>query len=196
VRFTRQNLIALAPVVVFLAVEADDLLAVLYPPLGPAATTAARVLCVVGALRMISFVLPPMLAGLGHAGDALAYHTLALVIMPACFVIAATMFTAEGYVAVAWAWAAGYPVVFAILLSRALARTRVAGMTLVRNIAGILACGAIACVAAIGAREVVPTEPHARLAIIAAIIVGLYLVALARIERITPRSVLNQLRGS
>ena len=44
VRFTRQNLIVIAPFLVLVAVEADDLLALLYPPLPAAAATAARVL--------------------------------------------------------------------------------------------------------------------------------------------------------
>lgn len=194
-RFTRQNLIALAPVVVFLGVEADDLLAVLYPPLGPAATTVARVLCVVGALRVISFVLPPMLAGLGHAGDALVYQTLGLIVLPASFVIAATAFTDQGYVVVAWAWAAGYPLVFLVLLHRALVRCHVPVTAFVQRVVGILACGAIACVAIIAARQILPAESHVRLALAAAIIVGVYLLALARIERITPRSVVRSLRG-
>ncbi|MBC7977632.1 MAG: oligosaccharide flippase family protein, partial [Myxococcales bacterium] len=106
IRFTRQNAIALVPVVVFLAVAADDLLAVLYPPLGPAATTAARILCVVGGLRMISFVLPAMLAGLGHAADSLIYHALAALLLPPAFAVAAWAWPDAGYVAVAWAWAA------------------------------------------------------------------------------------------
>jgi O-antigen/teichoic acid export membrane protein len=195
VRFTRQNLIALTPVVVFLAVEADDLLAILYPPLGPAAATAARILCLVGALRVISFVLPPMLAGLGHAGDALVYQTLALIVLPSSFAIAASAFPDHGYVVVAWAWAAGYPVVFAVLLSRALDRCGVRGLAFGRSIAGILACGVIAAAVAIGAREVLPHEPHLRAAGTAVIVVACYLVALARIERITPRSVWRGLRG-
>jgi O-antigen/teichoic acid export membrane protein len=195
VRFTRQNLIALAPVVVFLAVEADDLLAVLYPPLGPAAATAARILCLVGALRVISFVLPPMLAGLGHAGDALVYQTLALIVLPSSFAIAASAFPDHGYVVVAWAWAAGYPVVFAVLLSRALDRCGVRGLAFGKSIAGILVCGVIAAVVAIGAREVLPRGPHLRLAGTAVIVVACYLLALARIERITPRSVWRGLRG-
>ncbi|HEY0478299.1 MAG TPA: oligosaccharide flippase family protein, partial [Kofleriaceae bacterium] len=125
VRFTRQNAIALVPVVVFLAVEAGDLLAVLYPPLGPEATTAARILCLVGGLRVLSFVLPVMLAGLGHATDAFAYHAAAALLLPAGFAVAAQVAPDAGYVAVAWAWAAGYPIVFALLLSRALARCRI-----------------------------------------------------------------------
>src|ERR1043165_3099888 len=142
IRFTRQNAIALAPVVVFLAVEAGDLLAVLYPPLGPEATTAARVLCVVGGLRMLSFVLPAMLAGMGHAGDALLYHLAAAIVLPTGFALAAVIAPDAGYVVVAWAWAVTYPIAFAVLLARALVRGRVSLAHYLRSLAGIAACGA------------------------------------------------------
>jgi hypothetical protein len=195
IRFTRQNAIALVPVVVFLAVEAGDLLAVLYPPLGPAATAAARILCVVGGLRMLSFVLPAMLAGLGHAADALLYHLLAAVLLPAGFVVAARIAPSADYVAVAWAWAATYPVVFGVLLARALVRGRVALSTYLRSISGVLGCGAGATAGAIAAQAALPGPPLARLFAVALAVLAIYLALLARIERITPRSVLRTVRG-
>jgi O-antigen/teichoic acid export membrane protein len=196
IRFTRQNAIALAPVVAFLAVEAGDLLAVLYPPLGPAATTAARILCVVGGLRMLSLVLPAMLAGLGHAGDALLYHALGCVVLPAAFAACAWRWPGAGYVAVAWAWAAGYPIVFGVLLQRALARGRVRLASYLRSVAGVVVCGAGAAAGAIAVHAVLPGPPIGRLVAVAAVIVAIYTGLLARIERITPRSILRTVRGS
>lgn len=194
IRFTRQNAIALVPVVVFLAVEAGDLLAVLYPPLPPEATTAAQILCVVGALRVLSFVLPAMLAGLGHATDSFLYHVLAAVLLPAGFVIAAKLAPGAGYVAIAWAWAAGYPIVFAVLLSRALSRCRVTLGSYLRSIAGVLGCGGAAAVGALAASEL--PGPHLpRLFAVAGVIVAVYAAMLAWIERITPRSILRVVRG-
>jgi len=196
IRFTRQNAIALIPVVAFLAVEAGDLLAVLYPPLGPAATTAARILCVVGGLRVVSFVLPAMLAGLGHAGDALLYHLLACAVLPAAFAAAAWCWPDAGYVAVAWAWAAGYPIVFGVLLQRALARTRVGLARYLRSVAGVVACGAGAAAVAIAVHLVLPGPPIGRLVAVAIAIVAIYAGLLARVERITPRSILRTVRGT
>jgi O-antigen/teichoic acid export membrane protein len=196
IRFTRQNAIALIPVVAFLAVEAGDLLAVLYPPLGPAATSAARILCVVGGLRVVSFVLPAMLAGLGHAGDALLYHLVACVVLPAAFAIAAWRWPDAGYVAVAWAWAAGYPVAFGVLLQRALARGRVALASYLRSVAGVVACGAGAAAAAIAVHAALPGPPIGRLLAVAVVIVAIYAGLLARVERITPRSILRTVRGT
>jgi O-antigen/teichoic acid export membrane protein len=194
IRFTRQNAIALMPIVGFLAVAADDLLAVLYPPLGPSAATAARLLCVVGGLRMISFVLPAMLAGLGHAADALLYHALAAVLLPPAFAIAAWQWPELGYVAVAWAWAAVYPLVFAVLLGRALARAHVATAAYVRSVARIVLAGTAAALAAL-AVHALPAPPPLRLLAVAAVLVATYAVLLARLERITPRSILRTLRG-
>jgi teichuronic acid exporter len=196
IRFTRQNAIALVPVVVFLAIAADDLLAVLYPPLPPAAATAARILCVVGGLRMVSFVLPAMLAGLGFAADALLYHALAAILLPVAFATAAACWPELGYVAVAWAWAAVYPNVFAVLLGRSLRRAHVAGLAYLRSLGGILACGLVAALAAFGLHAVIPAHPLLRLLATAAVIVAIYGGLLARIEHITPRSILRTLRGS
>ena len=181
--------------VVFLAVEAGDLLAVLYPPLGPAATTAARILCGVGGLRVISFGLPAMLAGLGHAGDTLLYHALACVLLPGAFALAAWLWPGAGYVAVAWAWAAAYPIAFGVLLQRALVRGRVRLASYLRSVAGVVGCGAGAAAGAIAVCMVLPGPPVGRLVAVAAVIVAIYTGLIARIERITPRSILRMVRG-
>lgn len=196
IQLTRQNAIALVPVVVFLAVAADDLLAVLYPPLGPAAATAARILCLVGALRVISFVLPAMLAGLGHAGDALAYHAVAAVILPTAFATAAWLAPGLGYVAVAWAWAIVYPLAFALLLGRSLARCHVAFASYLRGFSGVVACGAGAALGAVLVHAVLPAMPLVRLLAVAAVVVAIYAALLARIEHITPRSIARAVRGA
>jgi len=195
VRFTRQNAIMLAPVVVFLAVAADDLLAVLYPPLPPAATTAARILCAVGALRMISFVLPATLAGLGHARDTLLYHVLAAIVLPVAFAVAAWTAPAQGYVSVAWAWAVAYPIAFAVLLGCALDRCQVTLATYLRQIAGVVSCGAAAAAAAAAVHEVLSAPPLLRLLAVAAAVLAIYGLLLARIEKVTLRSILRTLRG-
>jgi len=195
IRFTRQNAIALVPVVVFLAVAADDLLAVLYPPLPPAAATAARILCVVGALRVVSFVLPAALAGLGHARDTLLYHVVAAIVLPAGFAAAAWLAPGLGYVAVAWAWAVAYPIAFAALLARALARCEIALVTYLRQIAGVVACGAAAAAGAVAVHEALPAIAAVRLGVVAAVVVALYGGLLAAVEGVTPRSVVRAVRG-
>jgi O-antigen/teichoic acid export membrane protein len=160
VQLTRQNLILIAPILVVIGVCADDWLALLYPalgaPLGHAAGAAARILCAVGALRAASFVLPPMLAGLGRARDALIYHVIAAILLPAAFVLAAAGWPERGYVVIAWAWALAYPLAFAVVVGFALART---GVTLARYIGGIapvVACAGAAAAGAIAIHAVAP----------------------------------------
>ncbi len=160
VKMTRQNLLVVGPLLVVIGVAADDLLAVLYPPLGDAAATAARILCVVGALRAMSFVLPPMLAGLGHARDGLIYNAVAAVLMPLAFVTAAQL--GDSYLAVAWAWAIAYPIAFALVLGFALARAGVTLAGYLRGIARVVGCASGALAAAIGARMILPVEPTLR----------------------------------
>ncbi len=160
VKLTRQNLLVVAPLLVVIGVAADDLLAVLYPPLGGAAATAARILCVVGALRAMSFVLPPMLAGLGHARDGLLYNAFAAVVMPIAFAVGAQL--GDSYLAVAWAWAAAYPLAFALVLWLALARSGVTLAAYLAGIARVAGCAAGALGAAIAARLILPDDPTLR----------------------------------
>ena len=117
-RFTRQNFLVLAPFLIIVAVAGGPLLALLYGPMPDSAATAARILCVVGGLRALGFVIPPLLAALGRASRVLAYNAVAAVVLPAAFVIAARV--GSDYTAIAWAWAIGYPIAFAVLLSFAL----------------------------------------------------------------------------
>jgi len=118
-RFSRQNLYVLVPFLAFVAVGGGWLLELLYGPLPARAALAARILCVVGGLRALSFVIPPLLAALGLASRVLAYNAVAAVVLPLAFVIAARV--GDDFTAVAWAWAIGYPLAFALLLAFALA---------------------------------------------------------------------------
>lgn len=117
-RFTRQNLLLLAPFLGFVAIAGGPLLTLLYGPMPASAATAARILCVVGGLRALGFVIPPLLAALGRASRVLAYNAVAAVVLPTAFVIAAHV--GSDYTAIAWAWAIGYPIAFVVLLAMAL----------------------------------------------------------------------------
>ncbi len=127
VRFTRQNLIVMAPFLVYVGIEADDLLVLLFGQLPDDAATVARILCIVGALRTLGFILPAMLAGLGRASGVLIYNLIATVVLPLAFLIATHVAPQAGYVSVAWAWAVGYPLAFAALLAMALPTAGVRG---------------------------------------------------------------------
>jgi O-antigen/teichoic acid export membrane protein len=194
-RFTRQNLIVLAPVLAFLAIEADDLLALLYPPLPAAAATASRVLCGVGALRTLGFIVPPMLAGLGEARRVLVYNAIAAVVVPTAFVVAAAIAPAAGFVAVAWAWTASYPVAFVALLAMALPRAQLTVATYARTVGAIARWAAIAALAGLTARELAPDLAAIRAPLVAAVVLATFAAALARFEHVTPASIVRALRA-
>jgi hypothetical protein len=177
IRFTRQNLVAIAPILVVIGVCADDWLALLYPSLGAAAAqaaTAARILCAVGALRAASFVLPPMLAGTGHARDALIYNLVAAVVLPAAFVAAAAGWPEHGYLAVAAAWAFAYPLAFALVLAFALARTGVTLARYLRGVAPVVVAAAAATAGAVATRAVTPDIAGLRVVAVAAAALAIY----------------------
>lgn len=184
VRFTQQNAFALAPILVAIAVEADDLLALLYGALPPAAALAARILCIVGALRVLSFVIPPMLAAIGEPRRALAYHAIALVVLPAAFAIGGAV--GRDVTAVAWAWAIGYPIAFAALLALALPRAHLSLAVYLRALRGVAICALGAAAAGIGVRALFDS-PWRALPVCAAIAL-VYALLLARLEGVTPRS--------
>ena len=167
VYLTQQNLMMVAPLLVVIGVAAGDLLAIIFPP--PYATSAAQILCIVGALRILSFVLPAMLAGLGHSRDALVYNLVAAIVCPAAFVIAATAWPDAGYLAVAWAWAISYPIPFALLIWLALQRTGVSLATYVRGLAPIALWAAATAGVAIVVHEALPESKWLRAIAVAAV---------------------------
>jgi O-antigen/teichoic acid export membrane protein len=177
-RFTRQNLALVAPTLILIGVAAADLLAILYPPLPASAAMAAQILCAVGALRAASFVLPAMLAGLGHSRDVLVYNIVAAIACPTAFAIAATVWHDAGFLSVAWAWAASYPLAFAVVLGFALARTQVRLATYLRRIAPILGWAAATTATAIAVHAALPASPWIRAIGVAAIALASYGVLL------------------
>ena len=194
-RFTRQNLIVIGPFLAFVAIEADDLLALLYPQLPASAATVARVLCLVGALRTLGFILPALLAGIGHASRVLIYNAIAAIVLSASFAIAASAAPQLGYVSIAWAWAAGYPIAFAALLAMALSRSHTTLAAYLRSIAGILACVAGSLGAGLAIRRVLAEPGFGRAFAVAAVVLASFALLLARIEKITPAAVVRSLRS-
>ncbi len=193
-RFTRQNLVVLAPFLVFAGLEADDLLSLLYPPLPAAAATAARILCVVGTLRTLGFILPPLLAAVGRASSVLVYQAIAAVVLPVGFVTAALVARDAGFIAVAWAWAAGDPIAFAVLLAMALPAASIGIAAYARAVVRIVACAVVATGAGWIVRVVIAGELPRTFAV-AATVVAVYLALLAWLEGITPAAVARSITG-
>ena len=190
-RFTRQNAIVLAPFLAFTALEATPLLDSLYGNIANLglAGTAATILCIVGGLRALGFVIPPLLAAIGLPRRVLAYNLLATIILPIAFVIAGRV--GGDFTAVAWAWAIGYPLAFVALAWMALPEIGVTARRYLRAIGGVAVCAIAATAAGLATRAV-----YDELNVVGAVMLAVYLGLLAVIERVTPRSILRSFRAT
>src|SRR5262249_4942857 len=109
------------------------------------------ILCVVGLLRALGFIGPPLLDGIGRPELTLRYITVATVVVPGCFVLGAVLLGGRlGLLSVALAWAVGYPIAFAILIYLVASTIQLPLVTYLRGGAGIIACaGAGLCTGAV-----------------------------------------------
>jgi PST family polysaccharide transporter len=127
IALTRHNLAVLLPVLAVIAAVPAELLTLAFGPAWAPAADAVALLCAVGALRGLAFLIPPLLDGCGRPDLTLRYTIVAAVVVPSTQLAAAlTLGDTLGWRAVALAWAVSYPVAFAWLLALGL---RVAGLS-------------------------------------------------------------------
>jgi O-antigen/teichoic acid export membrane protein len=173
ISFTRLNLIAVMSYSAVVLIAAEDVLAVVFPDYAGAAS-AIRILCIVAVLRSISFVVPPLLDGMGRPERTFMYTLTAAIALPLAFVIGAAVLGPRlGFLSVAVAWAVGYPVAFAVLVFMALATLRWTFTAYFRSVMGVGACTLVAAVIAFAAHHwlLATLAAPARLAITAGIVV-------------------------
>lgn len=199
IQFTRMNLVVMLGFLGVVFVSADELLLTFWGAEWAPASTALRILCAVGVLRALSYVIPPLLDGIGRPSLTLVYTTAAAVILPSCFVLFALFLSPEleqGFLSVAIAWAVGYPIAFAVLMAIAMALLGLRLREYLRRTIGIPACAAVAIGAAATAKWLAaPAPPWLRLIIATAVMVGLFLSLLAYTQGISPRSVTRAIKG-
>ncbi|RMH43351.1 MAG: hypothetical protein D6689_05360 [Deltaproteobacteria bacterium] len=195
VSLLRMNMVVMFGFVGIVFVTADDLLRIIGPEWVEGAA-AARLLCFVGALRGLSFVVPPLLDGTGHPGKTLLYTIVAAVTVPSLFwLFGVALGDRFGYLSIAMAWAAGYPIAFCVLFALGLGVLRLRARALAARVGPIvgwaaLATGASAAVHAATA----PLPPAARVAIAAAVSLTTFAILLARFEGMTWRAIAAALR--
>jgi O-antigen/teichoic acid export membrane protein len=194
--FTRQSLVAIVPFVLVTLIAAEENLTVLWGHEFAAAATAARVLCIVGLLRALSQVVPPLLDGMGRPALTVRYHLIAALVLPTLFLGLGRLFgPALGYVSVAVAWAVGYPIACAVLIGLALAELGLGPLAYLRRVAGIPGCALLAAPAGLAAHWLTlgwPATP--RLAAVWAATLAILLTALAYLQGISLRGVWRALR--
>ena len=193
IAFCRQNLVIVLLVVGIIVVAAADLLEGLFGIEYVVAAPAARILAVVGVLRALGHLGPPLLDGVGLPGLTLRYQVVATVTLSTMFVIAANVGTS--FTAIAVAWAVGYPLAFALLWATVLGELGLGVLAYLRRIHRIPAVIALASAAAAGVHSALPDGGAGiRIAVTALTVLGVGLSLLAWLEGITPRAIARSLR--
>ena len=203
IQLTRLNLLAVLPFVVLILLVIPEFLRTFYGGGAWSAADlelcgqAARILCVVGMLRALGFLGPPLLDGIGRPERTLRYMVVASIVVPGAFVLGAQLLGARlGLLSVAVAWAIGYPIAFAALAYLVARSIQLPLASYARGAWGIVGC-CLAGLVAGGAVALVlpPTSDLVRMIAVGGVAVVVLLALVATWQRITPRSIAASLRG-
>ena len=197
ISFTRLNLVTVMIYSAVVFVAAEEVVTLFFPKYGDAPVDAIRILLGVAVLRSLSYVLPPLLDGVGHPSRTLIYMIVASVVLPTCFVVAAEVLgPTMGFESVAVAWAVGYPVAFAVLLLVTTFTIDLPVMSFVRQVVGVPLCVIAATVVGEGVKWALGGAPMAlRMIAITVSIVGVAGVLLAYTQGLSPRRAKAAMRG-
>ncbi|HTM20660.1 MAG TPA: oligosaccharide flippase family protein [Kofleriaceae bacterium] len=197
VRFTRLNLVTVLPVLAIIGLGAPDLVHLLWRDELMPAATAARILCLVGILRSMSFVLPPLLDGMGKPQLTLRYQATAAVMLTGLYVLFAELFGDQaGFLSVAMAWVAGYPIAFLVLAYLTMAQLELRARDYLRRIIGVIACIAAGGLVGAGVQWALrDAAPGLRLGVMAVAIVATTLALIGRFQGMTLSFLRRSLRG-
>jgi teichuronic acid exporter len=194
VAFTRQNLAVVLSLLSIVVIAAEDVLGVLLGAPYVAAADAARILAIVGVFRALSHLGPPLLDGLGRPDLSLRYHVTATVVLAATFVAATHL--GEGFFAVSVAWAAGYPIAFAVLSWMVFAQLQLGVVAYLRRVGRLVLCVVAAAAAGAAAHHLAgDLRAGLRLATAAGAVLGVGLTLLGLYEGFSPRAIVRSLRS-
>lgn len=195
--FTRLNLLTVLAFLSVVVVAAEEILILTVDREYLPAASAIRILALVGVLRSVGFVVPPMLDGLGFPGRTLLYQACAAIILPALFVASALWLgDSLGFSSVALAWAVGYPIAFSVLLAMGLYAAHLRLREFLAKIMGIPACMAVAMIAGVGAKlGLAQASAGLRLAAVVAAELAVLLPLLTYTQKMGPRTMWRAMRG-
>jgi O-antigen/teichoic acid export membrane protein len=202
IKFTRLNLIVVMPVVVVILLVIPEFLRLVYSNKWNAAeldvcAEAARILCLVGALRALAFVGPPLLDGIGRPDLTLRYMAVAAIAVPGSFLLCAHVLGPRlGLLSVAVAWAAGYPLAFAALSYLVVRSIHPPVREYLRSSWGIIGSCLAGLAAGFGA-SLVLRDAHdvVRLWLVGGAALAVTVTLFATWQKLTPRSIIAALRG-
>lgn len=198
VSFCKMNLVIMFLFVGFAFVAAEEILAVVSVQKGNDYSSGApiiRLLCGIAILRALSYVIPPLLDGVGRPTLTLIYTSVAAVVLCTLFMVFAEFFGASlGIQSVGLAWLVGYPIAFWVLIKMAFAILELPSYKLYARLAGITACGLGATALAAGVKWATMDLPTAvRAGAVAVTMLASYAAFLSRFQGISLRSVRKSL---
>jgi O-antigen/teichoic acid export membrane protein len=202
IQLTRLNLIAVLPFVILIVLVIPEFLTTFYAGGKWSADDlalcgeAARILCVVGVLRALGFLGPPLLDGIGHPERTLRYMVVASVVVPGSYVLGAVLLGDRlGVLSVAVAWAVGYPIAFAALSFLVARSIDLPIAAYARGAWGIIGSCLAGLVAGAAVSLAVPTlAAFARMVVIGGVSLAVTAGMLAGWQKITPRAIRASLR--
>lgn len=196
VSFTRLNLISVMLYSAVVFVTADELLAVVFPQYVDAAD-AVRILCIVAIVRSISYVLPPLLDGIGQPHRTFAYSLVATILLPLLFLLGAIVLGDRfGILSVAIAWAVGYPIAFLVLLWMIVQSTKWSLVEYGKSIFGVAMCMIGAGLVGEGVHWALKSLPTViRLGVSSGVIVVVTGLLLAYTQGISIRSIMKGMKS-
>jgi O-antigen/teichoic acid export membrane protein len=207
ISFTRLNLIAVLPYVVIVMLVIPEVLHSFlshskwtYEEIELCAT-AARILCLVGVLRALGFIGPPLLDGIGRPDLTLRYMVTAAILVPSMYGLGATflgpMFGPErGLLSVAVAWAVGYPLAFLVLGFIVVRTIELPIRDYLKESWGMVGTCAAGAAAGIGVSIVLADAAEiVRIFAIGGTALAVMLTLLVTWQKITPKSIKAAIKG-
>jgi O-antigen/teichoic acid export membrane protein len=203
IKFTRLNLIAVLPFIVLIALVLPEFLRVFYVGSKwtindvPYVVNAARILCLVGLLRALGFLGPPLLDGIGHPERTLRYMVVAALVVPGMFLLAANVLGDHiNFLSVAVGWAIGYPIAFAALCYLVVRAIDLPIVHYLRSAWGIVGCCLGGYVAGLVVKQFLGAQSDGvRMVIVSATAFATIGVLLAFWQKITPRAIGRAIKG-
>ena len=203
IQFTRLNVLAVLPVlvVVWLVIPEGLRLFITGPDWTDAklavCADATRILCLVGTLRALGYLGPPLLDGIGRPDLTLRYMIVATIAVPGSFLVGAYLLgDTLGVVSIAVAWAIGYPLAFAALAYLVVRKIRLPLSDYLRGTWGIIACCAAGFAAGYAVSLALPQQTDGiRALLISAASLTTTFLLVGYWQKITPRSVLRAIKG-
>lgn len=203
IKFTRLNLIAVLPFVVLIVLVIPEILVLFTSHKEWSAhdielcAHAARILCLVGMLRALGFLGPPLLDGIGHPERTLRYMVVAAIAVPGTFFLTANLLgDSMGFLSVAVGWAIGYPLAFVALSFLVIKGIQLPLRSYLRGSWGIVACCLAGLVVGYGVSlALVHAGPGLRLVAVGGSSLMVIGLMLAFWQDITPKSITRTLKG-